>query len=163
MIIVKLIFFLILDPGAITNLNGIAYNATSASLAWNSPPCPNGPVMGYNVYYRISDFAQTGTIDSTGYTNARILSNARLTTFVIGNLQPGSYYAFHVTAVYTDSTGVREGESLTEILVEIEDQVILPPETIMELNDIVDTDTDNILIGLPRPDAFTGIGVDDIQ
>ncbi len=82
---------------------------------------------------------------------------------MVSGLQPGITYAFHVRAFYYNGSIIIEGEATTEILVEIEDQVVLPPGTLEDVNDIVDTDTNDILIGVPSVDAFSEIGVNNIQ
>jgi len=78
--------------------------ATSAgpnavSLAWLPPTeNTNGSALtdlaGYTIYY--------GT-QSQNYTNQIKLDNAGLTTYVVDNLSPGTYY-FSVTATAADGT-----------------------------------------------------------
>ena len=69
-------FLILVDPGVIVNLRGITDDGSSVRLSWDAPPCPNGPLTGYNIYYRQSTFIQNGAyIDSRGYSMVQIRSS----------------------------------------------------------------------------------------
>ncbi len=146
------------------NLEGFANDGASALVSWDAPPCPNAPITGYNIYYTMRSFAQNGTIDSTGYSVTQITSTARMLSEIVTGLDPGASYVFHVRAFYLNSTnGTSEGDAFEEIVVLIEDQVVLPPSITDALNELGETDTNSLVIGLPSADAFADSGIEDIQ
>ena len=82
--------------------------ASSATLSWTAPSMNNDgspltDLAGYNIYYGTS---------SRNYTNQIVVNNPGVTTFVVDNLNPDTYY-FAATAV--NSGGTESGYSAEAI------------------------------------------------
>ena len=82
---------------------GTTRSATSVVLSWDAPPCPNGPIAGYYVYYRQANITQPIPIDSSQYTSFKKLSTDLSISTIIYNLTPGKNYSFHVRAFNNES------------------------------------------------------------
>ena len=114
------------DPGPIMKLEGTTQDSTSIVLSWEGPTCPNGVITGYYIYYRISNTIQSQPINSTGYTEERLISNERDVTYSLTDLRPGENYTIHVRAFTIDDNDTELiGMADTEILVELNDYLHL--------------------------------------
>ncbi len=117
--------FLHPEPTAVTNLMASAVSSESILLTWSLPLNPNGPISGYQVFYRVSGAAQSPPITNLHYvqsnTTERILRIAGLTVY--------TYYAVHVQAI-----GSAGGQLL---LGNVDKEVVVRTHEASELSDSV--------------------------
>ena len=159
------IFLITIVPGAVSDLSGLTKNTTSILVYWNPPSCPNGPVDGYYLYYRESNVSQYSAISSIGYNRTELIA-ANLTNLfhILGGLTPRESYAVHVRAVSNGSNGhFLFGEADREILIQINDQIVLPQQALARLNTRKDIGDDYTVIGLPTESDLSAIGVHNIR
>ena len=98
------------DPGVVRDLMIKTISTNSMLVQWSPPPCPNGPVTGYYIYYHLGSMPQSGNISSDGYRSVQSVSPRA----VINDLEPTSVYLVHVRAFYIDNSITFLGEADTE-------------------------------------------------
>ena len=123
-------------------------------LSWEGPPCPNGVINGYYIYYTIIEIIQPQPIDSNGFLEERLISNERYVTYSLTDLRPGENYAIHVRAFTIDDNGTELiGMADTEILVMLNRFIFVPSPN---------TGVDDTSFRLPSASDFGDIGIDNI-
>ena len=148
------------DPWAIANLTGIARDATHVLLSWKSPPCPNGPIIGYNVYYRRINHTQLVPIDSTGYSVFVKLSRNSVVSTIIEGFTPAESYAFHVRALSSNNS--EPGLVSGEILITMSSQVVLEEEDLQAIVSRIKGGSRDLTIGLPSLLALESVGITNV-
>ena len=148
-------YYYIADPGAVEDLNGLSQSSTSVLITWSFPPCPNGEITGYIVYYRETNATQYSNIDSTDYSRSEIIP---VTYYVINNLTPNSRYAIHVRAVSNESIG----EADVEINILSTNTIVLSDELFSQLDERSNLGTDYAEIGLLTSDNLGALGIRNI-
>ena len=154
----SIVFFL--DRGVIINLIGTTRNATSVVLSWDAPPCPNGLIVGYHVYYRLANYTQSVPIDSSQYASSTILSRDLSISKIIFDLTPGQNYSFHVRAFYNES---EPGLVDLEIVLKLNSLIVLDEADIQAIQDRINPGSRDLLIGLPSLQALESIGITNVQ
>ena len=139
---------------------GTTRNATSVVLSWDAPPCPNGPIAGYYVYYRQANITQPIPIDSSQYTSSKKLSTDLSISTIIYNLTPGKSYSFHVRAFNNES---EPGLVDQEILVKLDSLIILNEADAQAVQDQINKGSRELLLGLPSIQALSSIGVNNVK
>ena len=142
------------------NLTGIARDATNVLLSWRAPLCPNGPIIGYYVYYRRTNYTQQKPIDSARYSALMIFSRNTSISTVIGGLSVAETYAFHVRAVFYNSSV--SGLVDKEILVTLSSQIILEEADLQLVVSKIKTGSRGLTIGLPSLQALESVGITNI-
>ena len=124
-------------------------------IQWAIPDCPNGPISGYNVYYRLADTTQSGNIDSTGYSmqfvNETNFEGSTRRFAVVGSLTSLRNYTIHVRGL-TDYNGTRLfGHAEVELMVMLTTEAVeLPPILVDQLVNVSGTIRRSVI-----PMAFT--------
>ena len=144
----------------IINLIGTTRNATSVVLSWNAPPCPNGLIAGYHVYYRLANYTQSVPIDSSQYASSTILSRDLSISKIIFDLTPGQNYSFHVRAFYNES---EPGLVDLEILIDINSQIDLNGTILQSVISRFSAGSRKVIIGLPSAVELSSLGITSIQ
>ena len=148
------------DRGIVEDFVGTTRNATSIVISWNSPPCPNGLIRGYLVYYRVSNYTQASPIDSSGYASVIKESTDLSISFVINGLTPSETYAIHVRAFFNES---EPGLADQEILLQLNSQVTLDTVELQAVLNRVSTGSRELTIGLPSASALEAAGIANIE
>ena len=145
------------DRGAVANLVGVSRDAASVIISWDAPPCPNGPIRGYHVYYRRANYTQSKPIISSGYNSVLIRSRNASLALVIDGLTLGQCYSFHVRGFNNEFS---PGRVDRELLVKIKSQVALVNSDLQSVLSRVSASSHQLVIGLPSSAAlmsFIGI------
>lgn len=140
-------------------MTGTTRDATSVVLQWTAPPCPNGPIIGYHVYYRKANHTQTGPITSSQYTPVFKNFTAISSSIIINDLTSSESYAFHVRALSEDD---EPGLADTEVVIKLDSQLALGDELLQAVFDGVQVGSTHLTIGLPSQQALASIGITNI-
>ena len=158
--------FVSIGPGPISNLEGIALDATSITLQWNYPSCPNGLPTHYNVFFMLGSEPQLPPISSVGYRVIRIPIEDFTTVYILTGLTQRQMYRIHVQPLIIDDDVTLFGEVDTEIVVELETSVTnvvdVDPVSGQPLVNEVSTSTTTITTRLPSVAAFATQGITNI-
>ena len=149
-----------IDRGVIVNLTGTTRDSTSVVLSWTAPPCPNGRITGYIVYYRTTNYSQSSPISSSGYSSSIKISSDLSISEVIDNLISSETYAFHVRAFFNES---EPGLVSQELLLELNSQVTLDEADIQAVLNQISTSSRELTIGLPSLEALASAGITNVQ
>lgn len=146
--------------GAIVNLTGTTRNATSIILQWSAPPCPNGPIVGYHVYYRKGNHTQSKPISSLEYVSIFKNFSSISSSMIIDNLTSSETYTFHVRALSEEN---EPGLVDTEVAIKLDSQLTLGDELLQAVFDGVQSGSTHLTIGLPSQQALASIGITNIM
>ena len=153
-------YFFLLVRGVVINLMGTTRNATSVVLSWDAPPCPNGPIAGYYVYYRQANSIQSLPIDSSQYSSCKKLSTDRSISKIINNLTPEERYSFHIRAFYNDS---EPGLVDQELSIKINAVFSISETDFNSVIDRVNIRSQDVIVGLPTVSELSSVGITNIQ
>ena len=89
------------EPTAVTNLMAVATSSQSIQVSWDLPLYPNGRILFYDLFYRVSDIPQhpPNIIRDSSYTKMMVMN---ATNYEITGLTPYTNYTIHVRAIGRD-------------------------------------------------------------
>ena len=154
--------FFFAGPDPVRNLAVTPLDSTRLLVSWEPPPCPNGPISGYTVFYRQANSTQSVNISSSTYANISLDENRRFV--IIPSLVSGRSYTVHVRAFTNYNGSVLSGDADTELLTRLtitsnaNDSIVIIPETFMDEDNVsrpaVIRFANTINTFLPRPEAI---------
>ena len=102
------------ESSPVTNLTAVAINPELIVLSWDLPDYPNGPLVGYRIFYKKSNYTTFPPgADKTGY-ESRSTHSVTETGYNISGLTPSTNYTIFVEALGINNLG---GKVDLEVLV----------------------------------------------
>ena len=152
---------IISERGEIVNLRATTRNSSTILVSWNAPPCPNGPITGYHIYYRLSNYTQSSPINSSGYEWIVKETTDQSLSMIIDGLVAGETYSIHIRAFFDEN---EIGRADQEVLVTLSTAIVLEEEVLQAVVSRVNVGSRDLNIGLPSVSALLGSqGITNIE
>ena len=152
---------IISERGEIVNLRATTRNSSTILVSWNASPCPNGPITGYHIYYRLSNYTQSSPINSSGYEWIVKETTDQSLSMIIDGLVAGETYSIHIRAFFDEN---EIGRADQEVLVTLSTAIVLEEEVLQAVVSRVSVGSRDLSIGLPSVSALLGSqGITNIE